>query len=259
MPDRVNINPSTSPRSEFHFFQTFHFDLFFEPGSHPNPPLSSPRSMADARSTKRLRRSEERPQPTIFENEWRHGPMVYFDSRQAWDYFGTTSPLRYYIGDAVALVQNYGQRDILDYLTPRAINFIQSEIVPDNDYRRFEVNATVLALCIGRTMYEVRPDGLMSPCKLLNVFTLRSKQAFEVVYEDEGQALIQAMVDFQNLETKSGLSLHLEQLPCEGAPRGWLIDWTCVRYQRHIGYGAPTLPNNLGGRNGASTVMELKR
>ncbi|KIW79837.1 hypothetical protein Z517_06452 [Fonsecaea pedrosoi CBS 271.37] len=223
--------------------------------------------MADIRSTKRLRRSDERYErsderyepfkPVIYEDGRDYGPMVYFDQTQA-RCLRSESSFSCHIGDAVAMAQNWRQWQILDYLRPQAFDFIRSKKDSDNPRRLLEIYVTGLALCIGETIYERRPDGRLSPCNLMNVRVAGPNMAFEVSYWHGSQLSRMETVSLHRLESKSGVSLHLGRLPWEGLPDDWLLNWANVQYQRHIDDGAVTIARHIGTEDGTSSRVHRK-
>lgn len=210
--------------------------------------------MADTRSTKRLRRTDEPDKvsfPPVYTDQY--GPFMKFDLKQARAWFSLDSSFTCTIGEAIILARIYGHWDIQQYLEPLAHKFLRSRRISDDGPRLLEIYTVFLAFHIGRPVYEVNTDGRLRPCKLRNVRVLKETMTFRLSYQHKGAIVEWESVDFRNLHSKSGTSLYFDgQLECEGMPQDWLLNWEYITYGRPDDFeAATTLPRgSLAARNG---------
>lgn len=236
--------------------------------------------MADFRTLKRPRHSDN-PQPNkrarssnnpndlrAFEIHYhgRAAPWFNFDRQQAFELFGIDKGFQCTVGEAYTRVHSskyvHEQSEILHHIRSEAIHFIQRKRRSPEINEAFQVNFTLLALCLGYRIYEVC-DRKITFCTLLEVQHHKSPSCLQVTYMIDHQLhqtsdCVQRteVVNFRTLRSNSGLQLLLGGLPFEEAPTDWLLNPDFLTYD-HARPWFKSQPR-YGPRNGNDGSRECR-
>ena len=204
--------------------------------------------MTEHRGTKRLRTSISLPGglgatfPRVEGGEL--CPTVFFDADQAYDISYHDKPTRFAIGDAIALASSRGRHDIVEHIKGPALEYTESVQARVLSARNAEsqTNAppsphliqyyhTILALCIGKSLFEVDPEGrVVMTGELKNVYA--GNTTIMLLYTadiDHAEKSI-ALMEFGSLRSRSGNTMLFGQRFIPMMPLQWVWDWRKVKY-----------------------------